>query len=345
MCSLTICVFFLNLVCIGEAEINVVLTGVMGSGKSSACNFFFREKVFKAERGFNAITTDTDFHVKMIGGKSTKFVDTPGLLDTSIITDVQFKRLAQAILAVPNGIHALGIVINLTNRINATDLVIFERLLDFIELVPYTFVIFSNAYVLGCLHDEQQRNLEIMLNDSPAILHQLLEAIDQRYIILESVINEDQDYYDTKVDELVKILQSILAEQKKPFTCFLNEIARQLQQSNATNTERIDALTTDLKSTNDRLNEEIEKNMKLKGEMLWQSFFVFVGTAIGAAAGGAIGAALGPPGSAAGTTAGASFGGSAVAAILGGSGAVGAVGAIGGYGIAKGVRNKSCHIQ
>ena len=265
----------------------------------------------------------------MIGGKSTKFVDTPGLLDTSLTTDKQFEKVAQAILAVPNGVHALGVVINLGNRLTGPDVEILEQLLVFIELVPYTFVIFSNAYLLGRLHDEQQNNFEIILNKSPAILHQLLENISQRYIILESVINKDQDYYDTKVDELTTIVQSILAEQKRPFTCFLNHIARQLRQSNASKEKCIDALKTDLKKVQDELKEQ----KKQRANLLWQTLCMLIGSAVGAGIGGVIGSSLGPAGSAAGSTAGASFGSSAVAAILGGSG----VGVAGGYTIGKGV--------
>ena len=180
-------------------------------------------------------------------------------------------------------------------------------------------MIFSNAYLLGSLaHDEQQHNLEILLHDSPEILHKLLENIGHRYIILESVLNKEQDYYDTKVDELMKIVQSILAEQKKPFTCFLNDTARKLLQSNASQEERIAALKSDLKSTQEQLTEKkakdqsTEANKKLETRLFWQSFCIFVGCGVGAVVRATAGTLLGPAGSAAG----ASLGASAVAAIV-----------------------------
>ena len=52
----------------------------MGSGKSAACDFFFQE-VFRSEIKFSPVTNDTDFCVRMIGGKLTKLVDTPPLMD------------------------------------------------------------------------------------------------------------------------------------------------------------------------------------------------------------------------------------------------------------------------
>ena len=317
----------------------------MGSGKSAACNFFFGEDIFRSEMSFSPVTIDTDFHVQMIGGKLTKFVDTPGLLDPAVKTEAEFEKLSKAILAVPNGIHALGVVIKIGNRITTEDVRILEQLLDFIELIPYTFVIFSNAYVLGSpAHGEQQQhNFEILLNNAPAILHKLLETINHRYIILESVLIKEQDYYDTKVDELMKIVQSILAEQKKPFTCFLNDIARQLLQSDASQKECIDALKADLKSTQVHLHTEQQakdeakdEKKKLQGRLFWQAFSIFIGTTTGAVVGATVGTVLGPLGSAAGITAGASLAASAVAAILGTVGGSVAGGGVG-YGIEAGI--------
>ena len=327
--SLIICIIY-----IGEPEINIVLTGVMGSGKSAVCNFFFRKEIFKSEYAFKPVTIDTDFRVQMIGGKLTKLVDTPGLLDPSVHTDYEYEKIAKAVLAVPNGIHALGVVIKIGNRITTEDVRILEKLLEFIELVPYTFVIFSNAYMLGRAHDEQQHNLKILLNDSPEILHKLLESIGHRYIILESVLNKEQGYYDTKVDELMKIVKSILDKQKKPFTCFLNHIARELLQSNASQKKRIDDLKRDFKKSKARGTEEYKK---VQGRLFWRTFLVLIGGSTGAAVGAAAGTLLGPLGSAAGSTAGASLGASAVAAIVGTAAGGTVVGGATGYSIETGI--------
>ena len=59
---------------------------------------------------------NSHFNVGMVGGKLTKFVDAPGLLDPDVKSDDEFEELAKAILSVPNGIHAIGIVINIGHR-------------------------------------------------------------------------------------------------------------------------------------------------------------------------------------------------------------------------------------
>ena len=92
-------------------------------------------------------------------------------------------------------------------------------------------------------------------DNTPEILHQILMNIDNRYMILESVLIKDEGYHNTKVIELMKIVDSILDEQKKPFTFFLTDIARTLLQSNASQKECIDALKVDLKTAQDKLGK------------------------------------------------------------------------------------------
>ena len=93
------------------------------------------------------------------------------------------------------------------------------------------------------------------MNDNK-FLHRLLKNTENYYIVLESVSNKEKGYYDLKVDELVKIIDSILDKQKRPYT---DGIARLLLQRNISQKERIDyqkilieALQGDLKMARSR---------------------------------------------------------------------------------------------
>ena len=305
----------------------------MGSGKSTACNFFLRKKIFDAGIDFNRVTRVTQFSVGMIKGKLTKFVDTAGLLDPYDNSKIEFRRIAEAILDVPNGIHALGIVIKIGDRLSAKEVKAIAQILLFVELIPFTFVIFSNANSLNAkTAEDQQHVLKSMINRAHKILPELLKKIENRYIILESVLlNEDEGYYTTKVDELMGIVDSITDKQKGPFTCFLNEIAKKLLESDASPEECIYALMTDLQ----RAREESEKNARA----FWESVFTMIGAGAGAGAGVVIGAIAGPPGGAAAGAMGASLGASAVATILG----TGVLGGVGGGSLGYGA--KKCLTQ
>ena len=210
-----------------------------------------------------------------------------------------------------------------------------ENLLAYNDIIPYAFVIFSNAYVLSSSHEEQQHKLNILLNTNKS-LHKLLTNINNRYIILESVLNKEEGYYSTKVIELMNIVDSILDEQKQPFTFFLSDIARELLQSSRPQTECIDALKKELRAI------KVQLSASQKGKS-YKQVFTYLGVGAGAVAGAFIGAVAGPGGRVAGGTVGVTIGASAFAAIIG-AGVVGsASGGIAGLSIGTGM-NK-CRTQ
>ena len=274
----------------------------------------------------------------MIGRKLIKIVDTPGLLDPYYArSDHELEEFAELILTIPNGIHAIGLVIKIGNRVNAADVQMIEQILGLIDLIPYTFVIFSNAHLLGETHKEHQDKLKNLLKECPEILHTLLQNINDRYIILESLLIKGDDYYCTKVDELIKIVNSIITKKKTPFTCVLNDISKLLLQSGEDREKCAIALKKDLKVAK-----------KLGGTKVWQNLIIFIGGSAGGIAGALVGSLAGPVGTVAASTAGIALTTSAVATIVGvgviGGGVVGSatVGATG-YGIAKGI--EKCHNQ
>lgn len=302
------------------AEFTVALTGNIGSGKSAAGNFFMQEKIFTSKLSFSSVTKEAVFHVANVGGKRIRFVDTPGLLNTADAEEIEIVGLAKAILEVPNGIHALCLVLDVTKRIFSQDEKALQQLLDYVELIPYSMVIFTHAKVLGNTEDDQTARLAQMLEDCPEILSKVLKSVNGRYMTLESIEAMEQGYHARKSQEFVEQLQTIFSQTGKPFTCILTDLARALLQTNDNLEVCIDALSNDIKIT--------QKKMKdLETRSFWEKASLFITTGIGAGAGAVVGSALGP----AGTVAGAAYGSSAVAAILASTTAAGSVvgGAVG----------------
>ena len=89
-----------------------------------------------------------ELYVGMVGRKLTKFVDTPGFTNPDVESDYESREFAHAILTLPNGVHAIGIVIKIGN-ISSKDERMLEKCLKFVDIVPYLFVIFSNAHLLS----------------------------------------------------------------------------------------------------------------------------------------------------------------------------------------------------
>ena len=265
-------------------DYTVIVTGTTGSGKSEAINFFMKEKVCASKWSLKPVTTISASCTRYVGGKYLKVVETPGFLDPSSLSNVEeFKRLAEAVIAIPNGINALGLVINMQHRISKADVNLLEKLLNTKEMIKYTFIIFTHAKLLGNTHEEQRDRIEEIICDSencPKVLQNVLANIKKRYIVLESVEHMDLEYHSYKSNELLQILQGIMDENKKPFTCVLNHNANLLENAEEKKEELIEALTKDLQTVKQQLEEKEMMNNK---DLFWKHLFYYAAGAAVAA--------------------------------------------------------------
>lgn len=263
------------------ADFNVLLTGKMGCGKSQTGNFFMKEKVFKSCVSFSSVTTTVSSCTKNVGGKSIKVIDTPGFLDPcSLSSDQEFIGLASAIMDMPNGIDAVGLVISLKYRISTEDRALLGKLLTMKDMIPHTFLIFTHPKELAKTDQDQRQKLKELLEDTktcPQILRDVLDATEYRYMLLEAVDTEEQEYHDTKSQELLEILQNIKKTNTCPYTCPLNTITESFEK--IVNQENLKvALSKDLETVSKDLNKQKNTN---NPNIYWKSFFLYLAGGLG----------------------------------------------------------------
>ena len=230
------------MLCIGHSSL--LLTGCIGSGKSTACNFFLKREAFKSKKSFKSVTTASASCTDKVGGKDIKFIDTKGFFDpcSSIITD-ELEELAKSIIEISDGIDAIGFVINLESRITKEDADLLQKLLETQSMIPYIFIIFTHAKVLGETERNQQQNIEERLKkDSPEILQKFVRKINGRFMLLESVEPMQEDYHDKKSHELLEVLQKLTDQNKEKF--FFGKLTEQLNKMD--DRDKIEVLKKDL---------------------------------------------------------------------------------------------------
>ena len=102
-------------------------------------------------------------------------------------------------------------------------------------------------------------------------------------MLLESVEPMEPEYHNRKLQELLNILEGIMGENKKLFTCILNDIARQLQKvEGQSKNELIEALTKDLQAVKLELNK---KKMMNDQDIFWKHLLYYIAGAGVAVAG------------------------------------------------------------
>jgi len=98
----------------GLDDIAIMITGVTGMGKSSACNFLFGEDKFEVDDGLLAVATRSDTHDTVLNGKKVQIIDTPGFCEADIGGEESFTELSKAIIYAKFGVHAIALVINMS---------------------------------------------------------------------------------------------------------------------------------------------------------------------------------------------------------------------------------------
>ena len=266
----------------------VIFTGVIGCGKSRAGNFFLNKEAFESSWSLKPVTVANASATGIIKGKHITIIDTPGFLDPSFLdTKKEFLELAQAIVDMPKGVNAVGLLINIEDRVKRDDANLLKKLLTMEKMLPYVFLCFTHAKVLGENETQQRQKIEGTLKDKnncPESLFNVLNEIDNRYILLESVAIMGEGYYEKKSQELLDILQAIMNKNVNVYSCAVNEIAENLRKLDVDEQKLVEHLAADLQTV--KANSE--------PDMFWRNLILYIGGGIGIGLGAAaVGAGVG----------------------------------------------------
>ena len=211
------------------ADLTVAITGLLGSGKTSACNFFCNHQVEQRL----TVSEQSSCLVTSIKGKSIKFIDTPGFCDSHLSVPEDFHELSHALMLSRSGVHAFVMVLDTTSRFSKANVTALQDFFDLGEVAPYTLVVFTKAKQLAPKESEQKTVILEMLNAAnvPDSLSEFMLKIKHRFMLLESVNYMGEDYYATKSAELLQMLDAITTKTNGMFTCYLINHAKELYEN------------------------------------------------------------------------------------------------------------------
>ena len=203
------------------------MIGTTNSGKRQTGNFFMKTDAFVPKFSLKPVTTAPTSSEGMIRGVNVKIIYARGFLDSTCTEES--KELAEAIKAMPDGVDAVGFVINLQNGIKNGDIKLLETLLTLKKMIPHTFIIFTHAKVLGKTEKEQEQKIKETLSNAdecPDILHKALSNINNRFMLLESVEPMGEDYHERKSQQLLSFILEIICENNKKYNSPLGEFIK-----------------------------------------------------------------------------------------------------------------------
>ena len=218
-------------------EYTIVVTGCSGRGKSTFCNFLFKEKRFKAENptesgyvGWGGIaSTPSGAQYDKISdpasGVELHIIDTPGYLATQNRTgndredmtkdgDMVLKEFAKALMYARDGIDAICVTLKAGERISKEE----ELLMQFIErlhLWKHCILLFTHGCRVGRdeasrYHGFHQLIKEESFSKNCPVLAKMLDLTTKRFVIVESLTQTgDEVYYKSKLEEIYKAIEVV----------------------------------------------------------------------------------------------------------------------------------------
>lgn len=94
-----------------NSNINIVLLGKTGVGKSSSGNTVLGEDRFTCGRSLSSVTSLSSVEKSVIGGRSVSVIDTPGFFDTTLPKEQLSEEFARSIYLSAPGVHAFLFVV------------------------------------------------------------------------------------------------------------------------------------------------------------------------------------------------------------------------------------------
>ena len=201
-----------------DNDYSIMVIGVTGSGKSTACNFFLNQKVFNTKGGAVSVTAKSDAHSGTVLGKKVLFVDTPGFSDAYESEEQRMADLGRALYFAQAGVHAIVICFNGTARFDLATEGVVTALDQLGTFWPHAFVLYSHADDMGSTESEQKEQIYQWIDNPrcPERLKWLLQQVQYRFMTVESRMRgNDYIYHQQKCKELLDLVEQVFTINKR----------------------------------------------------------------------------------------------------------------------------------
>ena len=192
----------------------MLIVGISGHGKSTLCNFILQENAFQSGFGFIPVSKKAEKRTKMIQGVNFSIIDTVGFSDGPGLQEHHRNQISDALSIFTSGINAVAFVIKSTERFTINISTILTDLQEMSDIWDHCFVVFTSIGGIASTEREQISIIQQMLAhpSCPESLTSLMRMVNNRFVVVESVISVGENYHMTKVNKMIKIIKDLKTE-------------------------------------------------------------------------------------------------------------------------------------
>ena len=251
ICGDALCLYYISHI---HAEYTIAVVGCTGRGKTTFCNYLFKEGRFRinnpAESQYSgwenltSITSEAQHGVleDPVAGVELYVIDTPGFLTTENRTGEGhadrvkdgrklLEEFAKALTYVKDGIDVLFITLKTHARVSAEEEFLLE-FLDGLRLWPYCVLLFTHGSFAGEKEESRYDGLYKFIETDRfkvqcPVVAKMMEKTQRRFVIVESVQQAgDPHYHRSKLDEIYGAINVVRKDAGSPVNHPLLEMAR-----------------------------------------------------------------------------------------------------------------------